>query len=362
MKKRVIILLLLTICIAGCRKSVPQVGTDETPAMTFHVDMHDTKSLVTADNIRTEGNRFYIYDVHTRKSPLETDYVAGEGLVQYLDKQSLKYTGGKWTFTDNDGDETDIPWTKRGTHNFIAYNDYDASSAYSLPVSVGYTSFNNDPTNNKFETDQYLNVSTWQLTLENQFDFIYASASRDMMASLDPDEKYAPVEMLFKHLFSSVSFNIVVSSSEKIYLTYFNISGLYDKGTAKIDFGGDVLLSLSKSKEASFLRIPAADIPSGGSYLIYKDVGNVGTEGSFLMWPHSRSDFADVAFEIRYRLGGSAGKEITASGKLSDSFAVNNWSAGNRYSYNIYVSDEYVTFDVVKVVDWINDDVIIDER
>ena len=41
---------------------------------------------------------------------------------------------------------------------------------------------------------------------------------------------------------------------------------------------------------------------------------------------------------------------------------VNNWQSGYKYTYNINVGDDRIIFESVDVVDWINDDLILEER
>jgi hypothetical protein len=47
---------------------------------------------------------------------------------------------------------------------------------------------------------------------------------------------------------------------------------------------------------------------------------------------------------------------------LSEVANVNNWQAGYKYTYNINVGDNYIIFESVDVVDWITDDLILEER
>ena len=53
-------------------------------------------------------------------------------------------------------------------------------------------------------------------------------------------------------------------------------------------------------------------------------------------------------------------KEIKLSGADSP-YKVNNWAAGSVYKYYITVSDEKISLSVIRVIDWIDDDVILEE-
>lgn len=359
----IISVLTVAVLMSGCsRSTIDEVERD--PSIAFRVDMPEAKSLIAPSNINTPGNRMKVYDVHTRTSPTEADQ-SGAGLFQYLDGQSLKCTdgGGNWSFIDGEGNTIDIPWTKRGTHSFFAHNTYDASAEQSLPVTVTYLSFEDDAALYPTEKDQHLSLSSWTITPENQFDFIYASAERDVMTSTDPAERYAPVQMSFSHLFASVVFRVLVTSSETVTLTSFSLDNMYNEGEATISFNGNVSLDLSRDgTNADFYRNTLTEqIKTGESFLVHAGREKIGTDGAFLIWPHSRAQFADVSMSISYKLGSS--DEIhTVQGKLNELFVVNNWAAGSRYTYTITIADEYVVYDVVEVVDWINNDVEIEER
>lgn len=359
----IISVLLVAALMSGCsRSTIDEVERD--PFIAFRVDMPEAKSLIAPSNINTPGNRMKVYDVHTRTSPTEADQ-SGAGLFQYLDGQSLQCTdgGGDWSFIDGEGNTIDIPWTKRGTHSIFAHNTYDASAGQNLPVDVTYLSFEDDAALYPTEKDQHLSLSSWTITPENQFDFIYASAERDVMTSSDPAVRYAPVQMSFSHLFASVVFRVLVTSSETVTLTSFSLDNMYNEGEATISFNGNVSLDLSRDgTNADFYRNNMAEpIETGESFLVHAGRGKIGIDGAFLIWPHSRAQFADVSMSISYKVG-SSDETHTVQGKLNELFVVNNWAAGSRYTYTITIADEYVVYDVVEVVDWINNDVEIEER
>lgn len=359
----IISVLTVAVLMSGCsRSTIDEVERD--PSIAFRVDMPEAKSLISPSNLNTPGNTMVVYDVHTRTSPTEADQ-SGAGLFQYLDGQSLKCIdgGGNWSFVDEEDKVIDIPWTKRGTHSFFAHNTYDASAGQNLPVDVTYLSFEDDAALYPTEKDQQLSLSSWTITPENQFDFIYASAERDVMTSTDPAERYAPVQMSFSHLFASVVFRVLVTSSETVTLTSFSLDNMFNEGEATISFNGNVSLDLSRyGTNADFYRNNMAEpIETGESFLVHAGRGKIGIDGAFLIWPHSRAQFADVSMSISYKVG-SSDETHTVQGKLNELFVVNNWAAGSRYTYTITIADEYVVYDVVEVVDWINNDVEIEER
>jgi hypothetical protein len=46
---------------------------------------------------------------------------------------------------------------------------------------------------------------------------------------------------------------------------------------------------------------------------------------------------------------------------LAENPTIKTWAAGNKYIYKIDISDNIISFDVIRVVDWINDDIILEE-
>ena len=81
---------------------------------------------------------------------------------------------------------------------------------------------------------------------------------------------------------------------------------------------------------------------------------------AFLIWPHSAADLANAVIEIKYKLGNN-NTETTNKIQLSENYTVKTWLAGNKYKYLIAVTDDNISLDVMRVVEWINDDVILEE-
>ena len=323
----------------GCSRhtydpDVPNIGLD--------MDMAQTKALITPGNLNTSGSRMIVYDVHQKDN----------GLDQYMDDQYMEYRDGQWNFTKTAGGEViQIPWTKKGVHNFFAYNTYDAAASKTLPVTVGYTSFEDN--SSYTAKQQYLQIPSygnWTLTKDNQFDFIYASATRDVATG-----GYAPVPMEFKHLFAAVTVEVKNVSSANLTLNRLSFSNIKTSGNASIPFQGNVNYTLAASSGTGlFPENPRQTIARGGSCSLYASYGE---GGAFLIWPHSASDLTNATIELGYDQNGSK----TATVKLADNSVIKTWTAGNKYIYKIDISDNTISFDVIRVVDWINDDIILEE-
>lgn len=329
----------------GCSRhtydpDVPNIGLD--------MDMAQTKALITPGNLNTSGSRMIVYDVHQKDNGLD-QYMDD----QYMDDQYMEYRDGQWNFTKTAGGEViQIPWTKKGVHNFFAYNTYDAAASKTLPVTVGYTSFKDN--SSYTAKQQYLKiplVGNWTLTKDNQFDFIYASATRDVATG-----GYAPVPMEFKHLFAAVTVEVKNVSSAELTLNSLSFSDIKTSGNASVPFQGNVSYTLAASSGTGlFPENPRQTIAQGGSYSLYTSYGE---GGAFLIWPHSASDLANATIELEY----SQDRNNTAATvKLTDNSIIKTWAAGNKYIYKIDISDNTISFDVIRVVDWINDDIILEE-
>ena len=52
---------------------------------------------------------------------------------------------------------------------------------------------------------------------------------------------------------------------------------------------------------------------------------------------------------------------VSVTFNLASKGDVNNWRAGRKYIYNINIHDNRISFSV-KVVPWIEDEIILDER
>ena len=326
----------------GCS---PHAYEPDVPNIGFDMDMAQTKALIAPGNLNTAGSRFIVYDVHQSEN----------GLDQYLDNQYLEYRDAQWSFTDTkEGQVIQIPWTKKGVHNFFAYNTYDAAAGKELPVTVGYTSFEDNSSYNTAK-QQYLQIPSsgnWTLTKDKQFDFIYASATRDVAA-----DGYAPVPMRFKHLFAAVTVEVRNASTEKLTLQSLSFQNIKDTGFAEISFSGDIKYTLSASSATGLFPYDTeSQISVGESKVLYETLA---PDNAFLIWPHSADNLKDAAIEIKYKLGNST--STTSKIILSENYTVKTWIAGIKYKYLIAVTDDKISFDVVRVVDWINDDIILEE-
>lgn len=332
---------LTAILSVACSKTPSQ--EQELPVIAFTLDMPQVKSIVDPSNLHTSGSQITLFDVHSRTSPSEEDQ-SEAGLVQYIDGKKLTCDGSIWDF------DSKIPWTKRGTHEFIAYyskNAVDGSSVADDVVTYESTADGASMHTLKIASSE----DPWRLTLEDQFDFMYATAYRDLI-----HKDYSPVQLPFKHLFAAVRFRIVNTGTQARSLKSFTIKGMADKGYAEILTSGSPSITVQNGGNHMEVTATKALAANGGSLYVHSGTGKVAEDGYFLMWPHTAAYYANISFDLE--LSNMSRTDIN----LSDLSSVNNWQSGYRYTYNINVGDNFITFESVDVVEWINDDIILEER
>ena len=328
----------ITSLLVGCTKS-GLLPNEEMPYIAVDMKMEQTKALISQDNLNTERSRFTVYDTHT----------SADGPAQYLYNQNLELRNGTWCFTKTaGGDIIQIPWTKTGSHDFLAYNTYDAAAGKSLPVEVLYSP---SDISAKQQSLRVPSQGEWTLNLNNQFDFIYGAASRNVET-----DGYTALPISFKHLFAAIAVEVRNAATQNLTITSLSFSNIKDRGYAEVSYNGNVNYNLSASQTSSlFSQTYDSTISAGGLAVLYSSLG---AGQAFLIWPHSAADLTNASIYIKYKLGNTTTEKTI---KLTENFTVKTWNAGNKYKYQIGITDNNISFDVIRVVDWINDDVILEE-
>lgn len=339
------VLILAALLSAACTGTVPVTdgSPDESVPIFFDTSADAaTRALIEPGNFNTPGNRITVYDTWTPDG--------GEPEL-YMDAAAAEYTGSSWDYTPV------RYWTKTGVHSFLAFtSEYSTDggrSFISLPdnLEITYGTSTGD-----------LAVRNWKITLENQFDFMYARHTRSM-AETNP---HRPVGLQMEHLLSAIRFNITnlipqddISTTD-IYFTGIEIKGASDTGDAVIsesEEGSSVDMDLGVSGDAVLVREDGAPVPLyyGQAHNILSGHGNIGEDGCFLIWPHDSGRLGNVTATIRYTRNG-----VSNETELDLDSGTSTWRAGRKYIYNIEIQDNSISFSV-EVVDWIYDDVAIEE-
>lgn len=330
MKKIVIYISLWAgIFAVSCNKSTPE-APEGIPMSFGTAAVSRAVNLVDSENINKADNKLTVYDLYT----------TSEQSVLYMDATQVTCDGsGNWTYSPLKY------WTETGTHAFTAY----------LSEQNGVTlDGTNYPTVTYIKNMDALSISPWEITPDNQFDFLYAYHSRSMTGA-DPHRQ---VEFELNHLLCAVQFNVVnLMPDEEVTLTGFSLSGLH-KGNAVITQGTPTITFDTDATDAVY-AFPA-DIASGGQTLTFNQAHNLfpdaTDEGYVLLWPHTQDVFSTISGTISYKYGSTevSGRQIN----LIDG-GTTNWRAGQKYIYNFYIQDNRISLEV-KVVPWKVDDVIIE--
>ena len=367
------VLLAAALAAGACRKTDVEVNdgsgsggaVSEDIPMTFSVsaDAHKpAKSVITAGNFRTAGNTVRVYDRLTVGNRTDL-YINGRDAEYRNDPQILPdgtVTSTGWHFMDGSR-----YWTRSGTHLFTAF-----LSGYHVADKnkTGGSFFNDiddiiaDPSDQSRpklaveydDADGSLNIENWRISASNQFDFMYASHTRNVETAISP---YAPVPLKMEHLFTAVQFNItnMVNYYPDSKAAIVILNGLNLSGSATVTpaaSGCDVNTEINGTGQLTVNRTSA--LAYNQPYNVFANVGNIGDDGCLLIWPHSQSELGAASVELY--LSDSIGDHYVLSLANED---VTRWDAGNRYIYNFYIQDNRITF-TVEVVGWIYDDVIIE--
>lgn len=324
MKKIVIYISLWAgIFAVSCNKSTPE-APEGIPMSFGTAAVSRVGNLVDSENINQDGNKLTVYDLYT---------TSGQSVLYMNATQVTCDRSGNWTYSPLKY------WTETGTHAFTAY----------LSKQKGVTNY---PTVKYDQTSNALSISQWEITPDNQFDFLYAYHSRSMTAEADPHRQ---VEFELNHLLCAVQFNVVnLMPSETVTLTSFSLSGLHkgnaviEQGTSNVTFPtpGTYGFPSTYTSEVLAFNTPLNLFP------------NATDEGYVLLWPYTEDKFREVTGTISYTYGSTTVSERDIQLKIDG--GTTNWSAGQKYIYNFYIQDNRISLEV-KVVPWKVDDVIIEE-
>lgn len=323
---------------AACTKQV----VEDSAAGYIRLDagVAPTKALIeSSSDLRTSGNELTLYDVHTK---------ADGTLFQYMTDQKVTSDGSRWGFVDGSGNAVEIPWTKRGFHHFLAFvSKYGGKEITSTDLTVGYKA----PEEGEYAEDHKIVIPAdgGKLTIGPSmgYDFMYASAARNVVM-----QGTGTVQLEMKHLFAAVTFQILNMSSSTMTINSFELDGMRVTGSAEIGHGTVPVIALDEAPDESGFDVSDQSVAAamGSTYKLHG--------GDFLIWPHISDYYADLSFSLTYTLGTGSPADPVSFSLTTANPEVISWDAGCRYIYTITISD-HILFDVVKVIDWINDDVIL---
>lgn len=326
MKKIVIYISLWAgIFAVSCKKSTPE-APEGIPMSFGTAAVSRAGNLVDSENINQDGNQLTVYDLYT---------TSGQSVL-YMDATTpVTCDGsGNWTYSPLKY------WTETGTHAFTAY----------LSWQNGVTNY---PTVTYNQTDNTLSISPWEITPDNQFDFLYAYHSRSMTEA----NPHRQVEFELNHLLCAVQFNVVnlYDVTTNLNVSNFKISGLTNRQQAVLSLSDGAVSYVKDQSNVGTGEISVAksvSVEYNRSYNVFSDYATVGTEGYLLMWPHDAGDIFNK-LQVSFYQGNSLRTRSLASA------GTNNWSAGQKYVYNLYVKDDRINIQA-EVRPWIIHDIDLD--
>ena len=280
--------------------------------------MPESKSQFEPDNINTVGNSIMVYDIHTTDTGSDI-YIDGSEAV--YDSTDWKYNPVKY-------------WTHTGTHSFTAYSYYNSTDKVHAP-NAAY-----------IRTDESIVIPVVNTAYIN-------GQNNDGI--------------------------------QNIRFRSFALGGINDTGSATVTPDASPTITLGGSSPSSlFSRSRTADenviLEHNQAYNVYSSLNNgsqngadkYGEDGFILIWPHTIADFSGATATLTYQMetwhynwqtGGywEWDNPVSVKFNLASKGDVNNWRAGRKYIYNINIHDNRISFSV-KVVPWIEDEIILDER
>lgn len=332
MKKIVICISLWAgIFAVSCKKSTPE-APEGIPMSFGTAAVSRVGNLVDSENINQDENQLTVYDLYT---------TSGQSVL-YMNATQVTCDGsGNWTYSPLKY------WTETGTHAFTAYLSNKQNGVALDGTNTSY------PTVTYNQTDNTLSISQWEITPDNQFDFLYAYHSRSMTEA----NPHRQVEFELNHLLCAVQFNVVnlYDVTTVLNVSNFTISGLSNTQQATLSLSdGNVSYECEQDEEGTgVIKVErTSSVNYNQAYNVFSGFGTVGDEGYLLMWPHEAGDIFNN-LQVSFEQDGSSRSISLASA------GTNHWSAGQKYVYSLYVKDDRINIQA-EVRPWIIHDIDLD--
>lgn len=185
-------------------------------------------------------------------------------------------------------------------------------------------------------------------------DVIYATAMRNLAEA----EDFSTVFLSFRHACAAVKFNLVNASNATVTdVRNIRLVGLHNKGNFRIEADGSASWTLDSSTiSPTGATQPfggACTLPEGGLPVNLNVKHSLYDNGAIVVPPQSIYK-TGVTFHLEYIKKGEteyAVRDIEL-GLLGGSTPT-EWKAGEKYEYNLTITDNTITTEV-RVVDWVD--------
>lgn len=331
-------ILIASLAFAACHKT-PVENTPQEIVVVANAPQ--TKAMFTPTTFTTSGNRLRIYDFNPSGKYFD-DVIGPE-----IQGNNYGYSN-VWPFED-----APHSWTA-DEHKFFGWLETDANMASNnTPESFFGTGFGFD------ESTKVLTIPAKEMNLSTpQFDFLHSNiVVRDMINAAN----YEPVNLVFTHLFTAVSFGADNGSDSNIEIEDFKIEKILNSRSATVSFAGDQpVVTYADASTPTYLT------RSSGAFTLTpnKRVNNIFTHSDaqefMMLWPlesthlYSTAKVEEVDGVINYPPEYKMYIKYTADGSTFEkrmNFPDAPWLAGKKYHYDIVFADKAIQLNV-QVKDW----------
>ena len=225
-------------------------------------------------------------------------------------------------------------WISGASYRFFAISPYETPCALS-------------------EAHDVVSVADYEGETDGD-DLLYATATRNLAEAAD----FSTVLLNFHHACAALQFNLVNASNSKLTdVRNVRLVGLCNKGTFRVSSDGTAVWTLDSQTIQSNASVqPFAGVcvlPEGGLPVNLTVEHSLYENGAILVLPQSIYKTA-VTLHLEYKKASDteyAVRDIQL-GTLGGSTPT-EWKAGEKYKYNLTLTDNTITTEV-KVVDWID--------
>lgn len=331
-------ILIASLAFAACHKT-PVENTPQEIVVVANAPQ--TKAMFTPTTFKKEGNRLRIYDFNPSGKYFD-DVIGPE-----IQGNNYGYSN-VWPF-----ENAPHSWTA-DEHKFFGWLEKDANMASNnTPESFFGSGFGFN------EDTKVLTIPAKEMNLSTpQFDFLHSNIIvRDMINAAN----YEPVNLVFTHLFTAISFGADNGSDSNIEIIDFKIEKILNSRSATVSFAGDQpVVTYSDATTPTYLT------RSSGAFTLTPNqrVNNIFTHSDaqefMMLWPlesthlYSNAKVEEVDGVITYPAEYKMYIKYTADGSTFEkrmNFPDAPWLAGKKYHYDIVFADKAIQLNVL-VKDW----------
>ena len=312
--RKVLTILLVVLVLGGCNDSKPIDGPRK-----IGFALSDNRSIID-DNEDLQQQELRLYGTYTLDGRT----------ARVFDAERLYYDA---SLPGWDYDNTRY-WVMNAMYRFYAVCPYDATAALS-------------------EEENRVSVGTYK-GCTGGADLLYASAERNLAGN----EDYSTVQLHFRHACASVQFNLINASSQVLKdVRNIRLVGLHNLGNFTFDSTGTVAWELNNTLiEDDDYDKPYGGIctlPNGGLPVNIDVKYPLYDERVLMVLPQSVYK-TPITLHLEYIKEGDAEYAVRSIelGWLGGTTPT-EWKSGERYNYNLTITDNSITAEVV-VVDWVD--------